>query len=271
MKSTRYLMENLEEAIRLEVKTNPDVVRKQAEWCGIKPGLRVLDVGCGPGKTSSILHEMTQPGGKLLGLDFSEERISHAKKRYGDKRGIDFHLCDFTEPISGLGEFDLIWVRFVLEYYRVDGPAVVKNLNACLKPGGNLCLMDLDHNCLNHYPLPERLEQTLFELMSVLEENYNFDPYSGRKLYSYLYDLGYEKIEVDVAAHHLIYGELKEVDAFNWLKKVEVASEKAKNIFARYPEGTEGFFSDFLSFFHNPRRFIYTPLISCKGTKPASL
>ena len=271
MKSTPYLMENLEEAIRLERKTDPEIVKRQAEWCGIKPGLRVLDVGCGPGKTSSILYEMTQPGGRLLGLDFSEERINHAKRHYGGKTGIDFHLCDFTEPLVGLGEFDLIWVRFVLEYYRVDSPVVVENLTACLRPGGSLCLMDLDHNCLNHYQLPAKMERILFELMSVLEEKYNFDPYCGRKLYSYLYDLGYEEIKVDLTPHHLIYGEVKDVDAFNWIKKAEVASEKARDIFNRYPGGIDAFFSDFLSFFHNPRRFTYTPLISCKGTKPLSL
>ncbi|MCG2777986.1 MAG: methyltransferase domain-containing protein, partial [Desulfobacterales bacterium] len=67
-----YLMENLEESIRIELKTDPVVVRKQAMWCGLKPGLRVLDVGCGPGKTSATLHEMIQPDGELLGLDFSE-------------------------------------------------------------------------------------------------------------------------------------------------------------------------------------------------------
>ena len=40
-----YLMESPEEAVRLEMKTEPGAVRKQAQWCGVKPGLRVLDVG----------------------------------------------------------------------------------------------------------------------------------------------------------------------------------------------------------------------------------
>lgn len=42
-RSNSYLMENLEENIRLEVKTDPVAVRKQALWCGLKPGLRVLN------------------------------------------------------------------------------------------------------------------------------------------------------------------------------------------------------------------------------------
>jgi ubiquinone/menaquinone biosynthesis C-methylase UbiE len=62
----KYLMENSEESVRLEMKTDTETVRRQAEWCGIKPGMRVLDVGCGPGITTSILHEMIQPGGSII-------------------------------------------------------------------------------------------------------------------------------------------------------------------------------------------------------------
>ena len=71
LQSYSYLMESLEESIRIELKTDPEIVRKQAMWCGLKSGLKVLDVGCGPGKTSAILHEMIQPDGELLGMDFS--------------------------------------------------------------------------------------------------------------------------------------------------------------------------------------------------------
>ena len=51
-------MENPEEIIRLEVKTDKDTLKKQALWCGLKPGLHVLDVGCGSGNATSIPHEM---------------------------------------------------------------------------------------------------------------------------------------------------------------------------------------------------------------------
>ncbi|MDY6973136.1 MAG: methyltransferase domain-containing protein [Thermodesulfobacteriota bacterium] len=264
-------MENLEEATRLELKTDPEVVRTQAKWCGLKPGLRVLDLGCGPGKTSSILHEMIQPGGELLGLDFSEERIDHARRHYGERPGIDFQVRDFTEPLDDVGWFDLIWVRFVLEYHRKEGPIIVKNLTNCLNAGGYLCLMDLDHNCLNHYEIPEGVERVLFKLMQILQDKYNFDPYVGRKQYAYLYDLGYEDIQLDLTAHHLIYGKASEVEVFNWIKKVEVVSKKAREALEEYEGGEDGFLGDFVRFFNDPRRFTYTPLILCKGRKPTSL
>lgn len=263
-----YLMENLEESIRLEVKTDPDAVRKQALWCGVKPGMRVLDAGCGPGKTTSLLHEMIQPGGELLGVDYSEKRIEYARKHYGKQPGMEFQVHDLRDPLNGCGLFDLIWVRFVLEYDGLESPDIVKNLTACLKPQGWLCLMDLDYNCLNHWELPARMEDILVRITAALEKHYRFDAYSGRKLYAYLYDLGYRHIEMDMIAHHLIYGKVREADVFNWTKKVEMAGMIMKKIFEDYPGGYEGFFEDFRRFFHDRRRFTYTPMILCKGMKP---
>lgn len=267
-RTNSYLMENLEEALRLEMKTRPEEIRRQGLWCGLRPGLRVLDAGCGPGMITSILHGMIQPGGEIVGVDYSAERIRHAREHYGDVPGIEFEVRDLREPIEGLGRFDLIWVRFVLEYNRRESPAIISNLTALLKPGGSLCLMDLDHNALNHYELPERMENVLFLLMRRLEEAYNFDPYSGRKLYSFLYDLNYREIQMDLLPHHLLYGPIGEEDSFNWIKKVEVASAKAMDLFDDYPGGHRSFFEDFKNFFMEPRRFTYTPLILCKGTAP---
>jgi ubiquinone/menaquinone biosynthesis C-methylase UbiE len=261
-------MENLEETIRLEAKTDPEAVRKQGIWCGLRPGLRVLDAGCGSGKVTSILHELIKPDGEIMGIDSSKERINYAKQHYGAGADIGFRVHDVIDPLDGLGTFDLIWVRFLLEYYRVEGPEIVKNLDAILNPGGLLCLLDLDHNCLNHYELPKKLENILFKVVARLEQEYNFDPYSGRKLYAFLYDLGYQSIHLELTAHHLIYGDIKGHDIFNWMKKVQVAAEKAAELFERYPGGHDAFLTDFSEFFLDPRRFTYTPLIMCKGMKP---
>jgi len=265
-----YLMEHAEESSRLERKTAPSYVQKQARWCGLQSGQRVLDAGCGPGKTTSILHGLIQPGGSIVGIDLSEVRIQHAQERYGGLPGIEFLVHDLSFPLEDKEPFDLIWVRFVLEYNRSESPTIVQNLDRCLKPGGTLCLLDLDHNCLNHYGLPDGMEPVIQRMIHALEENYDFDPYAGRKLYSYLYDLGYEDVEVKMGSHHLIYGELQAVDAFNWFKKLEVTSQIVEEILEDYPGGRDRFFSDFHSFFRDPRRFSYTPIILCKGKKPLS-
>src|SRR4030065_1769964 len=103
--SAEYLMESEEENIRLEVKTDPDALRKQALWCGVKPGLRILDGGCGPGITTALLYEMIQPGGSIVGVDLSETRIAYAKENYGGKNGIEFSLHDLRESMEKYGQF----------------------------------------------------------------------------------------------------------------------------------------------------------------------
>jgi len=263
-------MENIEEAKRLDIKTDSDAVKAQALWCGVKPGARVLDVGCGAGKATSILHSIIQPGGRAIGVDFSEDRIMYAQTHYGKTQGIDFQVRDFQRPMTDLGEFDFIWVRFVLEYFRDGAVDIIKNLTINLKPDGWLCLLDLDYNCLNHWELPSEMEVTLIKLMNHIQVHHNFDLYAGRKLYAYLYDLRFREINMHLMAHHLIYGELNETDSFNWMKKIKVVSPKVSSVFEDYPGGAEAYYDNFTRFFRNPRRFTYTPLIMCKGKKPSS-
>jgi SAM-dependent methyltransferase len=266
--SNEYLMESENEAVRLDIKTDPEALRKQAIWCGVKPGMRILDGGCGPGKTTALLHEMIQPGGSIIGVDFSEDRIEYAKGHYGGKNGVEFYRQDLRESMEKFGQFDLVWVRFVLEYYRVGALDIVKNLKDCLKPGGMLCLLDLDYNCLNHYELSASMAAILPKLMNFIDEKYNFDTFVGRKLYSFLYDNGFENIDVDLMAHNLIFGEVKDKDKFNWNKKVEMGAKKAEKLINSYPGGYQQFSSDLNKFLVDPRRFTYTPLLLCKGIRP---
>lgn len=261
-------MESEEEILRLEWKTDAGAFRRQASWCGVRPGMRVLDVGCGPGLTTSLLHEMVQPGGSVVGIDFSQKRIDHGSKRYGGLPGIHFALRDLRKSLADLGTFDIVWVRFVLEYFRRETPGIVRNLKEVVAPGGWLCLADLDNNCLNHYEMPAYLERMLVKIMTRMEESFDFDVTAGRKLYARLYDEGFVDLEAELVAHHLIYGKVRETDAFNWLKKVEVVSLRVPDLFREYRGGYEGFLEDFKKFFYDPRRFTYTPLILCKGKKP---
>lgn len=63
-------MENEGENLRLDRKTNPKVVEKQAAWAHIVPGMRVADLGCGSGKTTSVLCNLVRPGGSAVGSIF---------------------------------------------------------------------------------------------------------------------------------------------------------------------------------------------------------
>jgi SAM-dependent methyltransferase len=267
MAQAQYLMEHEEEARRLDLKTEGGPVFKQALWAGTRPGMRVADVGCGSGKTTYYLHRLVQPAGEVLGIDGSRSRVRHAEEHYGGP-GIRFACRDFYRSLGDLGLFDFIWVRFVLEYHRSQSPELVANLAEMLVEGGVLFLADLDHNCLNHFGVPPRMEGAIRGVMTRLEKEHDFDPYAGRKLYSYLYDLGFEDIEVDIDQHHLIYGPLNDMDRYNWTKKIEVAARNSGYPFDEYPGGHREFLHEFKLFFSDPRRFTYTPIICCKGRKP---
>jgi ubiquinone/menaquinone biosynthesis C-methylase UbiE len=229
----RYLMESDEESFRLDLKTNAEAVEKQALWAGIKPGMRVADLGCGAGKTTFVLNKLVGPTGSVVGIDIAQQRIDYAESHYSHD-GIEYVCKDIRKPLNDLGKFDFVWLRFVLEYYRREGFDIVKNISKILKPGGILCLIDLDCNCLRHFGLSARLEKYLVKLMEIMENKFNFDPYAGIKLYSYMYDLDFQDIEVSVTPHHLIYGELKEIDYFNWTKKVEMTARTSGCRFQDY-------------------------------------
>ena len=261
-----YIMEGEEESIRLDLKTDPKIVKELAIWAGISPGMRIADLGCGPGKTTFYLNNLVQPGGSATGVDISQQRINYAQTHYLEE-GVEFITGDIRNPLHKLGLFDFIWIRFVLEHHLADSYNIIKNVSSVLKPGGILCLVDLDYNCLSHYGLPQRLEKALFEIMALLEKHANFDPYVGRKLYSYLYDLEYEKIDVRIDAHHCIFGKINKTDAFNWMKKVEIAARNSGYGFEEYEDKFDGFFTEFKKSFFDPRRFTYTPVIVCRGRK----
>ena len=260
-----YLMESADEILRLEMKTDPAVVESQARRAGLAPGMRTADMFCGSGITTAILSRIAAPA-ETVGVDASEERIEHARRTYAGER-TSFVRRNIRDDLSDLGLFDFIWVRFALEYFRNEAFSIVRNLSAMLKPGGILCLIDLDHNCLNHYGLPERLEKAIDAAVARLAEKTDFDPYAGRKLYSHLHRLGFTDIRAEAGAHHLIYGPLKEMDSFNWIKKIEVISRKVSIDIPGYASARE-FLDDFRRHFAEPGRFTYTPLISCWGRRP---
>ncbi len=267
MSGSKYLMENKEEAHRLDMKMDTKMIESQARWAGIRPGMQVADLGCGSGTATYHLHLMVQPDGKTLGIDISEPRIQFAKENYR-RDGIEYICRDIREPLNDFGMFDFIWIRFVLEYYRSTGPDIIRNISDALRPGGILCLVDLDYNCLNHYGLSDRLKRSIHGIMSCLEKCADFDPYVGIKLYSYMYDLDFQDIDVSLEPHHLIFGELNEIDAYNFTKKLEVAGKNSGYAFEEYKGGYEEFFEEFQRYFADPRRFSYTPIITCRGIKP---
>lgn len=270
-----YLMENGDENIRLALKTNPDVVKRQAAWAGIGPGMRVLDVGCGSGVTTMALAELVGQHGHVVGLDISEERIQGAKDNSKGYSNISFVRHDIRQPYQGPVPFDAVWARFILEYFRKEQREIVINFVRSLRVGGIVVLADSDNNSMGHYGHSDRLHQTMIDFMGRLERDFNFDAFAGRKLYRHLYELGFANISCMMEPHHLIYGPLGESDAYNWMRKIELTAEQsgcqfeayAGKEFSHYPNRYKAFEAEFENYFTDPARFCYTPLMIVRGEK----
>jgi ubiquinone/menaquinone biosynthesis C-methylase UbiE len=268
MTNSKYLMENADEARRLELKTDIEKVTAQVLWAGLQPGMRVADLGCGPGKITELLHQLVGPDGEAVGIDNSIQRIAHAERHYGNS-GARFFYLDLLEPMDDLGRFDFIYIRFVLEYFRSQATSIVRNVTRLLNPDGILCLVDLDYSCTSQFGMPSRLAEASAAVLAKLREEADFDPRVGARLYSMLYDLGFRSLNVNVETNHLIFGELDSVQKFDWTKRVEVVFKNSGYDFEEYEDGYDGFFAEFRASFADPRRFFYMPLICCRGVRPA--
>jgi ubiquinone/menaquinone biosynthesis C-methylase UbiE len=261
-----YLMEHQDEHQRLIMKTDQQKVIRQARWAGLTEGMKAADVGCGPGVTSAALGKLSGSPSNVVGIDGSEDRIRFARSRHPK---ITFLKRDITQPFDELEEtFDFVWVRFLLEYFKNNAESIVTNIATLLKPGGILFLADLDYNCMNHYPVPADLSSFFPRVFELVQEHQNWDPYMGRKLYSFLFDLGFESIDVSLEPHHLFWGHLSKTDEYNWSQKLDIAVKKSGFPFEKYPGGFNKIKEDTMEFLKDPRRFSYTPLIMCRGIKP---
>jgi ubiquinone/menaquinone biosynthesis C-methylase UbiE len=54
---------------------------------GIRPGMRVLDLGCGAGDTTFVAADLVGPGGSVVGLDHAPDALARARLRAG-RRGL---------------------------------------------------------------------------------------------------------------------------------------------------------------------------------------
>jgi SAM-dependent methyltransferase len=104
----------------------------------LTPGMRVLDIGCGPGYVAKWL-----AGSQYVGLDTDERYIHYANSRYGKEYG-KFSCELMTEEFVARNEpFDFVIMTGVL--HHLDDPTAADVLNLCkkaLKPNGVVITMD---------------------------------------------------------------------------------------------------------------------------------
>ena len=102
----------------------------------LKPGLRVLDFGCGPGTISVSLASAVSPG-EFHGIDVEESQIglARAAAEAGGHDNATFHVGDATALPFEDAYFDVAHCHAVLMHVP-DTEAALAEVKRVLKPGG---------------------------------------------------------------------------------------------------------------------------------------
>lgn len=147
----------------------------------LQPGLRLLDVGCGPGSITRGLAERLAPG-EVIGIDLSRETLDDAR-RDATARGLG-NLEYREESVYGMsfpdGAFDVVYAHQVLQHLRGREKALEEMLRV-LRPGGILAVRDVDWETVAYWPPDPWLDRYVDVHLRTWRRN-GGEPAMGRRL-----------------------------------------------------------------------------------------
>lgn len=116
---------------------------------GIRPGMRVLDIGSGVGDVSLLAADLVGPQGSVVGIDRDPENVAWATKRAvgADRSNISFVTTELTEFVNSQ-LFDALVGRFILMYLP-DPVATLRLLSRHLRSGAAISFCEPDLTVLS--------------------------------------------------------------------------------------------------------------------------
>ena len=113
--------------------------RTLAGWrrAGITQGVRVLDVGAGPGFATADLAEIVGSTGFVMAVEKSARFVQSIEQRLASRKlqNAEAHAVDLmTQPIPGR-PYDVAWIRWVASFVS-DPSRLVQAIADSLRPGG---------------------------------------------------------------------------------------------------------------------------------------
>ena len=143
--------------------------RMLMQAAGVRPGLRVLDLGTGLGHVARIAGELVGPGGSVVGLDESADALAVARSR-AEAAGVrnvsfvqgDVRRWETPEP------FDVVVGRLIL-FHLADPVAAVRHQLRHLRAEGTFLAVDFDIGSARAEPIVPLVAEAIGWVMQAFE------------------------------------------------------------------------------------------------------
>ncbi len=114
------------------------------QYAGLRPGEKVLDLGCGPGTLAREAKKVVGVEGSAVGIDPSLEMVSFARQKAAEAHlDIKFEQGMAQQLPFPDHSFDVVFMSFVLHHissqYRVKG---IQEVRRVLKENGRLVVLE---------------------------------------------------------------------------------------------------------------------------------
>ncbi|WP_329199673.1 MULTISPECIES: methyltransferase domain-containing protein [unclassified Streptomyces] len=167
----------------------------------LRPGMSVLDVGCGPGTITADLADLVSPGGRVTAVDAAADVLEQARA-YVERRApaapvefatADVHALDFPDD-----SFDVVHAHQVLQHVG-DPVRALREMRRVCRPGGIVAVRDADYAAMTWFPRTPGLEQWLDLYRRVARAN-GGEPDAGRRLLSWARAAGFTEVASSATA-----------------------------------------------------------------------
>ena len=165
----------------------------------LRPGMKVLDLGSGPGQISIGLARAVGPDGIVHGVDFDQSQVDLAYQNSNEQQvhNVVFTQDDACELDLPSGSFDAVHCHaFLMHAPRVG--QVLSEAYRVLRPGGIMSAREMD--VPTSYIAPSRIGGTLFDMLGTIMEEAGGRPSIARKIKHQFTLSGFERVSFGATA-----------------------------------------------------------------------